>query len=411
MRGSRLVRPRAAHRLSGPWRRVRRTSLPGKDAFLGAALVGLMAASSQAPVSALPFNWSVVPSPNVNGTVASNELNSVSCVSKVSCVAVGDEARHGRENALAESWNGTKWSVVPSPQPFHRAFYGVSCTSAAACVAVGASFTGPAGDTTELMESWNGTAWSVMPAAAQAGAELRSVSCVSPTDCAAVGDKISATSGQPLTFAESWNGSAWSVVPSPGKGGISSGLLGVSCVSRTVCTAVGGYGLPKAGSAPLTESWNGTRWSIVPSPNRQDSGLLNAVSCTSATSCQAVGRYLSGQAANRALIESWNGTRWSITLAALRKSELDGVSCVLSTYCWAFGRSWNHAGVTRTLAGFWDGTGWSVKSTPNAGGPDNFNNPMAVSCASAGACAAVGNHRSYGNNGLRHTLTLIGTVI
>jgi hypothetical protein len=261
------------------------------------------------------------------------------------------------------------------------------------------------------MESWNGTAWSVMPAAAQAGAKLLDVSCLSPTDCTAVGGQVSAGGGL-LTLIESWNGSAWSVVPSPSKGGITSQLSSVSCVSPTVCTAVGGYGLPKAGSAPLIESWNGTRWSIVPSPNKRDTGSLNAVSCTSATACQAVGDYLSGQAASsRALIESWNGTRWSITPATLGQRELDGVSCVSAAYCWAFGRSWNQAGVTSTFAQFWNGTNWSAKSTPNAGGPGSDNNPVAVSCASAGACAAVGSYGNHGGNGLKHTLTLIGTVI
>jgi hypothetical protein len=148
MRGNSLIRSRSAHRPRGsrPWRRrARRTPLPGGELFLGGALIGLIAATSSAPVHALPFNWSVVPSPNIGRAVDNNELSAVSCFSTDGCVAVGDDAGHNPETALVESWNGMNWSVVPSPKPVHRALYGVSCTSAAACVAVGADFTGAAG--------------------------------------------------------------------------------------------------------------------------------------------------------------------------------------------------------------------------------------------------------------------------
>jgi len=45
-----------------------------------------------------------------------------------------------------------------------------------------------------------------------------------------------------------------------------------------------------SGEEALTESWNGSTWSIVPSPD-QGSGQnqLLAVSCSTTTSCAAVG--------------------------------------------------------------------------------------------------------------------------
>ena len=52
----------------------------------------------------------------------------------------------------------------------------------------------------------------------------------------------------------------------------------VSCVSPTFFVAVGRY--IAEGEKPLVESWNGTEWSIVPSPERGTGGnALNAVSC------------------------------------------------------------------------------------------------------------------------------------
>jgi hypothetical protein len=40
---------------------------------------------------------------------------------------------------------------------------------------------------------------------------------------------------------ESWNGSSWTVVPSPDASLQTNQLLGVSCVTRADCLAVGSY--------------------------------------------------------------------------------------------------------------------------------------------------------------------------
>ena len=60
---------------------------------------------------------------------------------------------------LAESWNGTTWSIVPSPNtgPTVSALQGVSCATATACIAVGYSQTKTRALSSTLIESWNGT--------------------------------------------------------------------------------------------------------------------------------------------------------------------------------------------------------------------------------------------------------------
>jgi hypothetical protein len=282
----------------------------------------------------------------------------------------------------------------------------VSCTSATRCIAVGVNFVNPPNAT--LVESWNGTRWSVTPDPSP-GSELLGVSCVGPTACTAVGDRLN-SQGYYQTLTELWDGTKWSTVPSPdmGHGTNENFLTGVSCISPTACTAVGEYGV--AGSAPLIETWNGKNWTIVPSPNRNNSGVLNGVSCASLTSCVAVGTYFSGpNVVNKTLTESWNGTRWSAGPAPKGQSQLFGASCVSATDCWAAGNSWAQAGNTRTFIEHWNGTGWAAVPTPNAGPPSYYDNPRAVSCASARACAAVGNYGNYGLNGLSKTLTMIGT--
>ena len=103
-------------------------------------------------------------------------------------------------------------------------------------------------------------------------------------------------SGYNKTLAESWNGSAWSVVASPNpseaKG---SYLFGVSCTGSSSCIAVGRYvtegeAFPTE-SKTLVESWGGAEWSIQSSPNPAEKKLpfLRGVSCSAANACTAVG--------------------------------------------------------------------------------------------------------------------------
>jgi hypothetical protein len=120
---------------------------------------------------------------------------------------------------------------------------------------------------------------------------LSGVSCTRSTFCVSVGRYGNAAGGQPLI--ESWNGTAWSVIPSPNPGsGSDNGFDSVSCVSRTFCVAVGGYNATTRGVANLIEPWNGTSWSVTSNPNAGsgDNGL-QGVCCTSSTFCEAVGGY------------------------------------------------------------------------------------------------------------------------
>ena len=97
-----------------------------------------------------------------------------------------------------------------------------------------------------------------------------------------------------VNLVESWNGTSWSVVPSPNEGTESNNLFDISCVSPTSCVAVGSQyeGKKPKVSHTLIESWNGTTWSVVPSPNYGKTKAINlllGVSCVPPGSCVAVG--------------------------------------------------------------------------------------------------------------------------
>jgi hypothetical protein len=238
--------------------------------------------------------------------------------------------------------------------------------------------------------------WSIAPTPnpSTLGNSLQDVSCISTIDCTAVGnDNTTRNALHAAGLIESWNGSSWSVVPSPRRGSFMS-LDGVSCVSATDCTAVGSYLFSQTLSRSLIESWNGTSWTITPGPLRGQGSALSSVSCLSATNCTAVGYWQIANGHERTLIESWNGTTWSVvpSLSRASNSTLDGVSCVSATDCTAVGDSFPRvvggAGYEKTLVESWNGTSWSIAPTPN---PSTSGDGLySVSCTSATRCLAVG---------------------
>jgi hypothetical protein len=68
----------------------------------------------------------------------------------------------------------------------------------------------------------------------------------------------------------------------------------VSCTSATACTAVGHYQNGAGTRVTLAERWDGTSWTIQPTPSLSPNYFyttLSGVSCTSATACTAVGAH------------------------------------------------------------------------------------------------------------------------
>ena len=117
--------------------------------------------------------WSLYEVPNPDGTVSGsfNELSGDFCSNSRSCWAVGDYsfghgsgARSIRTEALR--WNGSKWSVVRTPNPAGTAvqdsneLFAVRCSGPDDCWAVGQA-EGSSGKTKNVLLHWNGKAWSV----------------------------------------------------------------------------------------------------------------------------------------------------------------------------------------------------------------------------------------------------------
>jgi hypothetical protein len=370
-------------------------------------MTGLALLGGAVPASAQSLTWSVVHSPNRRA--GGNFLDAVSCVSPNMCMATGHRLNSiGAIVTLAERWDGTQWSLVRSPNVGRGGgrLVAVSCASAAACMAVGFTQGGPGGT---LAESWNGTRWLVVhtPSLAGTGSDLSGVSCVAADACTAVG-AVSPNGTALSTVIESWDGTRWSLVPSPNLAG-GGGLSGVSCVAADACMAVGFPGSESGFHGTLAESWNGTRWSVLPTPSPGARGnFLNGVSCVSPDTCTAAGEAFHSNGPTTSLIESWDGSRWSVVPSpspGFSQTLVNGVSCTSKDACNVVGTYSPRIG-TRILVEAWDGRSWSVVPTPNPGTTDHELN--GVSCVSPDFCMAAGfffsRHPSY------RTLTLLGTA-
>src|SRR5579875_2153555 len=334
--------------------------------------------------------WSIVSSPNAGGHNDS-ELLRVSCATASSCIAVGDFSNGTATETLAEKWNGSTWThpTTPNPSGSENNFDGVSCASATSCVATGDD-RGSSGDVT-LAEKWNGTSWSVTstPSPGSSDNILLGVACTTTTTCRAVGDYTPA--GAEQTLAEKFSGGTWSVAGSANENTAFNTLTAVSCHATDNCMAAGSYQNSSGTDQTLTESWDGSTWSVVPSADQgSGSNTLAGISCGGAARCMAVGAYANG-AVNATLAEVWNGSTWTATTTQNPGDEgnrFAGVSCRSATSCVAVGDQVNSSGADGTLAEIWNGSTWSVLTTPDPGTGANYFN--GVSCASASFCVAVG---------------------
>ncbi|HEV7937942.1 MAG TPA: hypothetical protein VGP18_07965 [Solirubrobacteraceae bacterium] len=303
--------------------------------------------------------WSVE-EPPVPAGAKLTQLWDVSCTSSTACMAVGDVENSAEKTvSLAEKWNGTTWTSQEPALPTEATWgvlTGISCTSSTECVAAG-SFSNSSEEEFPLAEKWNGTAWTSQEPPPPAGvkhSQLHNVSCTSSAACIAVGFFESSEKDVPL--AEKWNGTAWSAQEPPTlKEARYSSLIDVSCTSSSECIAVGESETNTFKILPLAEKWNGTTWSTQepPFPTGGKEGHLLGVSCTSSTACTAIGWFENSSEKFMPLTEKWNGTAWSALEPPMptgaKRGTLEGLSCTSSTECFATGSFENSSSVYSSL--------------------------------------------------------------
>jgi hypothetical protein len=264
--------------------------------------------------------------------------------------AVGGSTSTGTQQTLAVHFNGTSWSVVPTPSPSGRNSFlnGVAAVASKDVWAVGST-----GSQT-LIEHWNGTSWSVVssPKLSQGGA-LTAVTAITSNNVWAVGFRDDFTGD----VVEHWDGTSWSIVSSPAFTGASDILKGISADASNDVWA-GGDSF--SGGPAVILHFDGTNWSRVATPRfPQGFSSFNAVTALSPSNVWAVGiGKPDNRCCPRGLIEHWDGTKFSVVPSPDPKPNatlnLEGVAAVSTNNIWAVGTT----GIEN-----WNGTSWSIFST------------------------------------------------
>ena len=296
--------------------------------------------------------------------------------------------------AGAVSLNGvTSWTQVPSINFGNQdnVLAGVSAASATDVWAVGAYIPSLNGVLNTLAHHFDGTRWTAftLPNVGAQENLLQAVSMPSPGKAWAVGYFINGKFQQ-QTLTEHFDGSVWSVVPSPSPGARQNLLYGVAAITDTDVWAVGGFEDANDVWHALTEHWDGSTWTQV---NAVDAGThgnqFYAVKALASDSVYAVGQQANAGFPNQALIEHWNGTAWSVV-----KSPADaatslplGVTAIAASLTLVGEQETDTAPYTSYVASGAPNA-LAIQSTPNLGTGEN--DPFAVTIANDGSTWVVG---------------------
>jgi len=294
---------------------------------------------------------------NQSGTL--NELDSITALTTTDIWAVGFASTGQGARPLVEQWNGRTWGTVPTPDVGKiSALSGVAALTATDVWAVGRIDQGRAGYTT-LIENWDGHAWKVIPSPNSPGSnDLRGVAVVSASDVWAVGETIPCYS--PPALAASQQSNALARVRLAGSGS--------ACEES-----------PPPPPQPLIEHWDGSAWSIVPSPPldpNTNQALLNKVVAFAPDNIWAAGFILTNHATTPGgglLVEHWEGTAWQVVTGFDHGLRAETLAFLSSTNIWGVkDNSSSQKGYPPPTIQHWNGSVWSVVADPQKVSAPNY---------------------------------------
>jgi len=405
------------------------------------------------------WTWStstIVP-PDASGE---GTLSSVSCANATSCVAVGQDGANPRQAIYSSGiesggvWTWTALAVISPDTWGGGELNSVSCASTTSCVAVGHdNISVSQGIFTSGTESGGVWTWStstdLTPNSLNNAVSLSSVSCVNTTSCVAVGEidanSISSLNTEAIYSSGTESGGVWTwserndVTPDSSS---SARFEAVSCTSTALCVAVGDDGnaqavydsytqapaTPSVGTALSGNASVMVSWSLPPVFDGYATGytvraldLTTSVETTNdcpgsltstSDSCLVTGlnngdTYTFSVAAINAFgmsaysIESNQTDPFAglppspsiVTPSGFGSGTFNDVSCASTTSCVAVGSDGNHHEIYSEgseTAGTWS---WSAVAyvTADSTGGGGFSS---VSCASVASCVAVGQDNS-----------------
>jgi hypothetical protein len=291
-------------------------------------------------------------------------FNGVAASSARDVWAVGGTNWFSPTDTLAEHWNGSSWQQVATPSPAGGGYFNaVAVTSASNAWAVGLAGPGPGvpASTTPLIERWNGRHWTIQQIAMPAGGgQFAGVMALSASNAWAVGWTDAKVQ---TTLIEHWNGRTWTRVASPNEG-TASFLHAITAKSSDNAWAVGSFIAADGTNKTLTMHWNGSHWTAVPSETPGGDDAFTSVTASWTNNIWAVGirnpsRCSNGGPQCKSLIEHWDGTRWTLLAspnpASFYLNTLLGIRAASRTDIYAVGST----DFDSTLILHWNGKAWS----------------------------------------------------
>ncbi len=225
---------------------------------------------------------------------------------------------------------------------------------------------------------WNGTAWTIVPsppivASPQFNVQysgLDSVAAVAADDVWAVGSTSTASSNRVIVFNRAlivhWNGITWQTVPPPE---VLPSPTSLSSSYLTSIAAAGGHvwavGYVQDASntshgTPLILQWDGQQWSRATVPDLAMSARLYGVTALSSTDAWAVGARDDGHD----LIFHWDGKVWS----AINPPPVNGYFGLTKVSASGPHDIWMAGDADRLpFVLHWDGQTWTRTRTPGFG--------------------------------------------
>jgi hypothetical protein len=309
--------------------------------------------------------WSKVPSPDVG------RLTDVTAPSHDAAWAVGGDQ--------ILFWDSSTWEVVAHSAPADSFFSSIDASGPADAWVVGvqdgAHWVDEDGERNAgfdtLAMHWDGSAWSVIPSPNGAPRHnfLQGVVALAPGDAWAVG--YSQVGRHPRTLTIHWDGSSWSLVPSPDPGIDFNVLWGIGTDGVSGVWALGHYGDPDSHFQALYLRWTATGWDLVAGPHGDAQHQTpTALSGASAGEVWAVG----SEPTSSFLVAQWEGSSWSVFPAEVPSgpdysASLTDVVAISPTDAWAVGRyrgmpAENGGSEILALVEHWDGAHWRLEATP-----------------------------------------------
>ena len=292
---------------------------------------GLAAASASSPTDIWAVGQSVMHydgtkwtafAPAMSSQISS--LNGVVAVSPSLAWAAGNMSTNGIPGQVIEQWNGKKWSVFPGPsfspgdQP---SIFSMTSTSANDIWAIGSLLSESGQLLSYLFEHFDGKKWTATSIISN-DAFLFGSSADQTNDVWAVGFN-GPENDDSKTLALHFDGTTWSQAVTPSVGSGANQFNGVLALAPNDVWAVG-FSTPvappkQAATVTLIEHYDGTSWSVVPSPNVgpnsiYQSNRLFGITANSSTDIYAFGSYFAsdGSGHQMTLLLHWDGSTWQI---------------------------------------------------------------------------------------------------